>query len=577
MGLLSLIIGFPLLGALVVLLVPSRFRRAFRIITIATTFIQLLLSLALLSGYATGEGAPAGVDDVQAFQLVEKTEWFTLSLGSLGRMSVDYFVGADGLNVPLVILAALILLIGAISSWNIDKLQKGYFALYLLLSSTIMGCFLALDFFLFYLFFEFMLLPMYFLIGLWGGPRREYASIKFFLYTLAGSLFILVVMVGLYLSAIDPVKTAELAGLGEGTATVQEQIKLTGQPDGGLPGETLVHTFNMVQLTDTDNFLPGKVLSPTSDRTLWGVPLRLLAFLALFIGFAVKLPAIPLHTWLPDAHVEAPTPVSVLLAGLLLKIGGYGFIRTAWLIFPEGAIHYAWWIGVLGVVTIVYGALNALAQKDLKKLVAYSSVSHMGFVLLGLAAMTTEGITGAIYMMVSHGLISPLLFLVAGVVYDRTHDRLIDHYSGLAAKMPYFTAFAVIACFASLGLPGFSGFVSELLVFLGSFRATGGEGALLSAWIPLVATLGLVLSAAYYLWTLQRMFFGPFYLHNSQWQMPDLTAREWIMMTPLAVGALVLGIFPDLLINLMDHSVVRFQEVVMENGLENLNLLKGQR
>ncbi|MFA0962655.1 NuoM family protein [Roseivirga sp. BDSF3-8] len=576
MGLLSLIIGFPLLGALVVLLIPSRFWRAYRIIAIATTSIQLVLSLALLAGYQTGQAAPAGVDDVQAFQAVEKAEWFTLSLGSLGRLSVDYFVGADGLNLPLVVLSALILLIGAVSSWKIDKLRKGYFALYLLLSSTIMGCFLALDFFLFYLFFEFMLLPMYFLIGLWGGPRREYASIKFFLYTLAGSLFILVVMVGLYLSAIDPVKTAQLAGLGEGVATVQEHISL-GQDEGGLPAETLVHTFNMVQMTDADNFLPGKVLSPGTDKELWGVSLRLLAFLALFIGFAVKLPAVPVHTWLPDAHVEAPTPVSVLLAGLLLKIGGYGFIRTAWLIFPEGAIHYAWYIGLLGVITILYGALNALAQKDIKKLVAYSSVSHMGFVLLGLASMTTEGITGALYMMVSHGLISPLLFLVAGVIYDRTHDRIIDHYSGLASRMPYFTAFAVVACFASLGLPGFSGFVSELLVFLGSFRATTGSDALLSAWIPLLGTLGLVLSAAYYLWTLQRMFFGPFHLYDKQWKIPDLTAREWLMMTPLAVGALLLGIFPDLLIDYMDHSIVRFQEVVMENGLENLSILNGER
>ncbi|MDZ7649002.1 MAG: NADH-quinone oxidoreductase subunit M [Cytophagales bacterium] len=315
----------------------------------------------------------------------------SVELGSWGTLQAEYFVALDGLSLPLVALSVFIMLIATVSSWTIYKNHKGYFLLLLILNAAILGSFCALDFLLFYVFFEFMLLPMYFLIGIWGGPKREYASIKFFLYTLLGSIFILIVMIGLYLS----VKTPE-------------------------SGERIVHTFNVLHMQNITNLIPGTALAIDSSSQLGWYSLRFWAFLLLFIGFMIKLPAVPFHTWLPDAHVEAPTPISVILAALLLKFGGYGLLRFAYPIFPDGAIHFGWLVGLIGLVSIIYGALNALASKDLKRLIAYSSVSHMGFVLLGIASATVEGVTGAIYQMVSHGIISAMLFLLAGVLYDRT-------------------------------------------------------------------------------------------------------------------------------------------------------------
>ena len=544
--LLSYIVFIPLIAAVLVLLTPRAYKHLYRVLTILGLGLTLILIIFAISGFDTAvQGA---INSESNLQLVEKTEWFSISLGSMGKFSVDYFVGTDGLNIGMLLLAGIVLLIGAIASWNIKDKQKAYFGLYLLLSSSILGCFVALDFFLFYLFFEFMLLPMYFLIGIWGGPRKEYAALKFFLYTLVGSILILIVMIGLYNSVYDPVKTGIEAGY---EANQVEQVQQLVQ-DGTIKSNQIVKSFNMIHMADADNYIPGSFLHKSSLAQIFGQPARWIAFLALLIGFAIKLPAVPFHTWLPDAHVEAPTPISVVLAGILLKVGGYGLIRTAFVMFPDSAYHYSWLIGFFGMFAIIYGALNALAQKDLKKLIAYSSVSHMGFVLMGLAAMTVEGISGAIYQMYSHGLISAMLFLIAGVIYDRTHDRMIENYGGLASKMPKYTVFVAIAFFASLGLPGFSGFIAELMVLIGSFKSSA-----VPAWMPIVATTGLVLAAGYYLWTMQRMFFGKFWVKDKNWveSLTDLNPREYLMLVPLVILIFAFGLYPSLLLDLINNSV----------------------
>ncbi len=547
--LLSYIVFIPLVAALLVLLTPRVHQNLYRVLTVLGLGLTLVLIIFAITKF--DGSVEAAINSESNLQLVEKTEWFSMSLGSMGKFSVDYFVGTDGLNIGMLLLAGIVLLIGAIASWNIKEKQKAYFGLYLLLSSSILGCFVALDFFLFYLFFEFMLLPMYFLIGIWGGPRKEYAAIKFFLYTLVGSILILIVMIGLYNSVYDPAKTALEAGY---AVSQIEQVQQLVQ-EGKIESDQIVKSFNMIHMADPDNYIPGSYLDKSSLSKIFGQPARWIAFLALLIGFAIKLPAVPFHTWLPDAHVEAPTPISVVLAGILLKVGGYGLIRTAFVMFPDSAYHYSWLIGFFGMFAIIYGALNALAQKDLKRLIAYSSVSHMGFVLMGLAAMTVEGISGAIYQMYSHGLISAMLFLIAGVIYDRTQNRIIENYGGLASKMPKFTVFVAIAFFASLGLPGFSGFIAELMVFIGSFKSDA-----IPAWMPIVATTGLVLGAGYYLWTMQRMFFGKFWVKDKNWidSLTDLNGREYLMLVPLVVLILAFGLYPSLLLDLINNSVESF-------------------
>lgn len=501
---LSLLIFIPVITALAALLIPARYTRIFKWLTLGVNILQVILFAVSILNFSPDGGV----------QLVEKHSWISLSLSNWGQLQAYYLVAVDGLSFPLVGLSVIIMLIATLSSWTISKSRKGYFILLLILNGAIIGSFCALDFLLFYVFFEFMLLPMFFLIGIWGGPKREYASIKFFLYTLLGSILILIVMIGLYLSVQSPDRLDEV-----------------------------VHTFNVLHMQNPENFIPGSWLDSASSGS-W----RLWAFMLLFIGFAIKLPAVPFHTWLPDAHVEAPTAISVILAALLLKIGGYGMLRFVYPVFPDGAVYFSDWVAGVGVVSIIYGALNALASKDLKRLIAYSSVSHMGFVLLGIASATTEGFAGAVYQMVSHGIISAMLFLIAGVLYDRTQDRLIENYSGLALQMKHYTAFVLIAFFASLGLPGFSGFIGEVLIFFGAFQSHKFNN-LVPLWMPVVATLGLLLGAAYYLWTIQRMFFGPFSIKGNYTELNDLTAREYTMLLPLAILALLFGILPQILLN----------------------------
>ncbi len=526
--LLSFLILTPLAGALIALCIPAGSERWFRPLALISGIIQVLVLAQIITHYQPSA----------SLQLVEQRPWITLDLGDWGVLKAEYFVGVDGLNILLVCLAVLIMLIVVLASSRIKKHVKGYFVLLLVLNAAIIGTFCALDFLLFYVFFEFMLLPMFFLIGIWGGPRREYASIKFFLYTLFGSILILIALIGLYLSVLQP------GGSGE-----------------------VVHTFNLLHMSDPANYVSNSIFDPKNPWSLGILNAREWAFLFLFVGFAIKLPMVPLHTWLPDAHVEAPTPVSVVLAALLLKIGGYGFMRIAWPIFPEAALTFSWLVGLLGLISIIYGALNAMASKDLKRLIAYSSVSHMGFVLLGLASMTTEGVTGSIYQMFSHGIISALLFLVAGVLSDRTHDRIIDHYSGLAARMPAYFSIVLIAFFASMGLPAFTGFIAEILVFLGAFKSNTVNG-LLHESLAVISTLGLILGAGYYLWTIQRMFFGPLHVKGQAKieQLTPLTRVEYITMVPLCAAVFIFGVFPQPVMEWINPFTQQFVELILDTG-----------
>ncbi|MEM9895465.1 MAG: NADH-quinone oxidoreductase subunit M [Bacteroidota bacterium] len=515
-NLLSYIFLIPLLVAFVMLVIPKERKMLFKQIAVVTMLIELILAVFVCFNFDK-ELQPQSWSD--AFQFVERADWITMSLGSIGQFRISYFLGVDGISLPLLVLSTIVLLIGALSSWGIQDKVKGYFILYLILASSIIGCFLALDFFLFYLCFEFMLLPMFFLIGIWGGKRRSYASMKFFLYTLLGSLFILVVMIGLYISVEE-----------EGT-----------------------RSFSMVAMLDGQYAADG-ILLPSAKNEIFGFSARAVAFVFLLIGFGIKLPTVPLHTWLPDAHVEAPTPISVVLAGLLLKVGSYGLLRVAVGIFPDVASSMSTMIALFGVLSILYGGLNALAQNDLKKVVAYSSVSHMGFVLVGIAALSSVGFSGSLFHMISHGLISPALFLLVGVIYDRTGNREIENFSGLASKMPVFAFFMGIFFFAGLGLPGFSGFVGELMILMGSFDST------IPLSVSLLAVSGIILSAAYLLWTAQRVFFGRYFVRRAEWEpkMTDLSLMEKVMFIPLAFLVIILGVYPRLVLDYSEATLTFF-------------------
>lgn len=540
--LLSLLIILPLFGALV--LGMGQWKAQARSLAIILSTLQLVILGYIYSVFDKSSGL---------FQFNESHNWFSISLGSMGQFMSKYTLGIDGLSISLVLLTGLITWVALWNSTEIKEKLGGYYALVLLLNASLMGCFLAKDLFLFYVFFEFMLLPMYFLIGIWGGPRRNYASLKFFIYTLVGSLFILVVMLGMGLAYVDPYETALLNGLirPEQGFSLEALRAVQGMLlSQEISSASLVHSFDMQALADYNNCQITSILHPSSGWLLAGMSAREWGFWLLFIGFAIKLPLVPLHTWLPDAHVEAPTPISVLLAGVLLKIGAYGWMRITIPFFMPEALTAAPVLAGLGALSIIYGAYNALAMKDLKKLVAYSSVSHMGFVLLGIAAFTAEGWQGAIFQTISHGVLSALLFLIVGVLYSRTGNREIDSYSGLVTLMPRFTVISGIAIFASLGLPGFSGFIGEFFSLMGAFT---------SPFVPpvfaVLGALGLLLGAGYLLWTFQKIYLGPLFLKNPDWSLPDLNKLEMISLFGLGFISILLGIYPGILFELSEKMV----------------------
>ncbi len=494
--LLTLVTFIPVVGAVIIAFIPKEKLGAIRWTAAAAAGLQLLVAFVILSNYNRMN------PDIQ---LAEHYSW-------IPAFNIEYFLGIDGLSLPLVLLTPFISFLAIFSSWNIPKAQKGYFALFLLLDTGMMGVFVSLDFFLFYLFWEIELLPMYFLIGIWGGPKKEYAAIKFFLYTLFGSVLMLLGMLALYFT-LEP------------------------------------HTFNMLALRGSAPEIAQKILL--------GMNAGKVIFILLFVGFAIKVPIFPFHTWLPLAHVEAPTAISVILAGILLKMGAYGFLRISWPILPSATLWFALPMAILGLINIIYGAMAAMAQKDLKKMVAYSSINHMGYVLLGMSAMTAAGMNGAVLQMFNHGTITAMLFMLVGVLYDRAHHRDIDGFGGLAARVPLYAGVVALAWFAGLGLPGLSGFVSEALCFIGAFPVF--------TWITIFATLGIVLNAGYFLWSYQRIFFGQ--LNPKYANLEEINKRELWILVPLAIVVIFLGIYPAPMLNLISGSLNNLVDWVKSAGM----------
>jgi NADH-quinone oxidoreductase subunit M len=535
-GILTWITFLPVAGMVIVLLLPRESRDTIRWTSLAITILQVILAVII---FARFDRTLAGVNAASGMQFVERATWIDIkSVAWFGRVHIEYFLGIDGISVVMVLLTALVSCIATISSWTIDRSLKGYFALLLLLNTGMMGVFVALDFFLFYVFWEVMLLPMYFLIGVWGGPRREYAAIKFFLYTLLGSVLMLLAMIALYFSTNVYIDAQGV------TFSAAEAMK------AGTSGLERIHTFNILAMMDPGNMVTGSLLAG------WNTSWRFVAYVALFVGFAIKVPLFPFHTWLPDAHVEAPTPVSVILAGVLLKMGAYGMLRISFPVFPDAMRHFSWELALLGVISMVYGALVAMAQTDFKKLIAYSSISHMGIVILGMASMNTQGLTGAVFQMFNHGTITAMLFLIVGVIYDRTHTRGLNEFGGLMNKMPRYAAVMSIAFFAALGLPGLSGFISEVFSLLGAFQTF--------RTLTIIGAVTIVLTAGYMLWVLQRVFLGTL---PEKWQgLTDMDGRETLMLTSLAVIVIFLGIYPSPVLDLMTTSLNSLAGILQHAG-----------
>ena len=500
-GILNWILWLPIIGMVGVILTPKAKENVIRLVTLVTTSITLLLSILLYLKFDTSTAE---------MQFVVKFPW-------IEQFHINYFLGIDGITMLMTFLNALLFFICTLSSWTIHKNVKAYFALLLMLQSTVFGVFFSLDFFLFYVYWEVMLLPMFFLIGIWGGENREYAAIKFFLYTFFGSIFMLVGIIALYYATGKGVDSFNILAH-QGGKFVNETVTIFG------------HQFSFEHIF----------------------------FWFMFLGFAIKVPVFPFHTWLPHAHVQAPTAVSVILAGVLLKMGTYGFLRIAFPIFPKAAVDSSTIIAILGLISVIYGAFCAMAQDDVKKLVAYSSVSHMGFVMLGLSAMTTQGVNGAVLQMFNHGTSTAMMFLLIGILYERSHHRWIvkpdgsKGYGGLSTKLPKYTTVFIIGMFASLGLPGLSGFISEALIFLGIYQKF--------TTITVIAVVGLLIGAAYLLWMFKRMFFGEVNPETEDYE--DMNAREVFYMLPLCICVIVFGIFPSPLLNVMKASVGHLVELM---------------
>ena len=516
---LNILIYLPLLGAVIILFLPKfigkeNATKQYRWIALLTTGLQLLITLCFYFFIFD-----------PSLQLNDPNSPYH-SYSWIEHFNISYYVGVDGLSMPMILLTALLSFLCIVYSWNESKKPMAYFSLFLLLDAGMMGVFMALDFFLFYIFWEVMLLPMYFLIGMWGGAQRKYAAIKFFLFTLLGSVFMLIGMISIY---------------------------------SYLPAD--IKTFNLIELIKSVPYIEG---------ALWGVDIQIIIWLSLFIGFAIKVPIVPFHTWLPLAHVEAPTSISVILAGVLLKMGIYGFLRISYPLLPNQLLEngFAMMLAILGVINILWGALNAIAQIDLKKMVAYSSISHMGYCLLGMSAVVstssagqTAGLNGAVMQMFNHGTITAMLFFLVGFLYTRAHHRYIvfpanykdSHlagklgFGGLASIMPVYSGFIALAFFAGLGLPALSAFISEAMCFIGGFSVD--KFRLITA----IGTLGILFNAVYFLRAYQRMFMGE--TNKKYLDLPDINKREIGILIPLTVLIIFFGVYPQPLIDIISGTM----------------------
>jgi NADH-quinone oxidoreductase subunit M len=483
---LSVVTFAPLIGAAVLAVMPRGRDALYRWVALVASVLTFVVALGMLGAYDKG---------VHGFQLIERATW-------VESLNLRYSMGVDGISLFMVLLTAFLMPLAILASWKVDRSVRYLMIAMLVLETAMVGSFLALDLLLFFVFFEALLFPMYLIIGGWGGERRIYAALKFFLFTMAGSAFLLVAILFLYFRS-DP------------------------------------NTFDLVELQ-------GLALPAVTARWL---------FLAFFVAFAVKVPLFPLHTWLPDAHTEAPTAGSVILAAVLLKIGAYGLIRFNLTLFPDASRYFRVFVMVLAVIGIVYGALLALSQRDIKRLVAYSSVSHLGFVVLGIFAFTAEGMTGGVIQMVNHGLSTGALFLLVGMLYERTHTRDMDALGGLGTVTPVLAGFLLVVALSSLALPGLNGFVGEFLVFVGSFPVHQA--------LTVVATAGVVLSAVYLLWSFQRIMHGP---PRENVRHPDLSLREYAILVPIVAAIVFVGVYPKPLLERIEPSVVETADIVRQVG-----------
>jgi NADH-quinone oxidoreductase subunit M len=466
----------------------------YRWITLLFTAVNFVISLGLLSGYSSAEAGP---------QMVTKVPW-------IQTLGVSYHVGVDGISLWLVLLTTFLMPIAVLASWHVEKRVREYMIFMLVLETGMLGVFYAFDMFLFYLFFEITLIPMYFLIGVWGGERRVYAAIKFFIYTVVGSLLMLVAIIAVY------------------------------QYAGGT-------TFDIIEITRKLNSTPSPIPFDV-QKWLWA---------AFALAFFIKVPLWPLHTWLPDAHVEAPTAGSIILAGVLLKMGTYGLMRFNLPMFPEISRYYAPFVMTLAVIGIIYGALVAMVQPDMKKLVAYSSVSHLGFVVLGIFAFTQQGLQGALYQMLNHGISTGALFMCVGMIYDRRHTRQIADFGGIATPMPQYSTMFLIVALSSLGLPLLNGFIGEFLILLGTFSSTVPY----AKTFAVLGATGVILSAVYLLWMLQRVLFGEI-TRKENAELQDMDWREKVGLLPLVAMAIIMGVAPMLFLRSTDKTVDSVRQIV---------------
>jgi NADH-quinone oxidoreductase subunit M len=645
---MTLLVFVPSVFAFGLLFFPRGSERAMCWWSLVGTAVTLGISIAVFINFKTGvldvysAGEPTAVtrtkltldsrvqqadvrrwagDPAAGYDYVSRYPW-------IARFNIDYFLGMDGISLALVLLTTFLSFLAMIASFHIKRYEsaerfvRGYCMLFLVLETGMIGTFVALDFFLFYIFWEVMLLPMYFLIGVWGGPRREYAAIKFFLYTLAGSVLILIALLGFYFTnlrdfvsystleaeatrfhnerpvytevqsfEVVQVNSFDIIALSRAGRAALEYLGNGADVSAVKTRPVINEVKSLIQTLKSKDFLDleqQKKLALLQERLpllekgfgeriqnqwFFTPTFQTLMFLFLFIGFAIKVPMFPFHTWLPDAHVEAPTPISMILAGVLLKMGGYGILRIAYPICPWAAQDLAVWVALFGVISIVYGAFTAMAQTDFKKLVAYSSVSHMGYVVLGIAVWSVPansnawsmGMNGAMFQMIAHGITSAGMFFLVGVIYDRAHHRNLDNFRGLLEPMPMYAGLSAVIFFAAMGLPGMCGFIGEVMVVLSAWTFAPGGAQWVGITFSVLAAVTVVLTAAYILWTIQRVFMGtnPAYKNYS-----DVDGREIAVAAMLIIPAIALGILPNyLLLNWMEPSVTNLVDTLVSYKL----------